>query len=110
MMKAMLGGTMIARDPADAMRAAVKSLAYPLAAMAAMRMVPRAAVSAGPEPEIPAKISPTTMVTRARPPGMGPMIRLIRWTSLFEMPHRSMIRPAKIKKGMARSWNLARPA
>ena len=68
MMKAMLGGTIIASDPDAAIRAALKSFAYPLAAMAVMRIVPRAAVSAGPEPDIPAKIKPTTIVTRASPP------------------------------------------
>ncbi len=73
-------------------------------------MTPSAAVSAGPEPEIPAKITPTIMVTTANPPGIGPTRRLTSLMSRFEIPHLSKIRPAKIKNGSARSWNFATPA
>lgn len=39
--------------------------------MAGYKITPRAAVSAGPDPEIPANITPTIIVTMARPPGNG---------------------------------------
>ena len=68
---------------------------------------PRAAVSAGPVPEMAPKMTHPTMVTRPRPPGMGPMKRLINFTRPREMATRSMMNPAKIKKGIARRGNLA---
>src|SRR5512136_2337338 len=108
MMKAIEGGMMMAMEPPDAMSADAKGFAYPRAAMAGIRMVPSAAVSAGPEPEIPAKKTQQTMATKASPPWTGPMSRLASRTSRSEMPTRSRMSPAMMKKGMARSWNLAR--
>jgi len=91
----------IAKEPVAAIRPAVNPSWYPMATIAGKSMTPRAAVSAGPEPDIPAKIIPTTMVTIARPPGIGPTMRLTKRISLFDIPQRSRIRPARIKKGRA---------
>jgi hypothetical protein len=107
MMKAMLGGMMMAILPPLAMRAEANPTSYPRATMAGINTVPRAAVSAGPDPEMPAKNTQTTTATSASPPVVGPIRRFTRCTSRCEIPTRSRIRPARMKKGMARSWNLA---
>ena len=99
---------MMAMEPPEATRAEAKGFAYPRAAMAGIRMVPSAAVSAGPEPEMPAKNTQQTMATSASPPWTGPMRRLARRTSRSEIPTRSRMSPAMMKNGMARSWNLAK--
>src|SRR3990172_2634849 len=108
MMKAMEGGMTMAIEPPEATSAEAKGFAYPRAAMAGIRMVPSAAVSAGPEPEMPAKNTQQTMATNASPPWTGPIRRLARRMRSSEIPARSSMSPAMMKNGMARSWNLAR--
>ena len=66
----MLGGMITPRLAAQAVMATAKFLRYPRSHIGGMKTVLRAAASAVEEPEIPAKIIPTTTVTWARPPLM----------------------------------------
>ena len=78
--------------------------------MAGMRMRPRAATVAGPEPlTAPQKVATPTVAT-ARPPVMLPTMASTSVTMRAAMPARSMMKPARMKKGMASSGTLAMPA
>ncbi|MPN17839.1 hypothetical protein SDC9_165194 [bioreactor metagenome] len=70
---------------------------------------PIAATVAGDEPEIAPKNRHATMVTVARPPVLLPTSLLATSTSLLAMPPFSMIPPARIKQGIARSGKDSRP-
>ena len=75
--------------------------------MAGIMTAPRAAVSAGPVPEMAPKRTQPATATKPRPPGIGPMRRFKNFTKPREIPTRSIRNPARIKKGMARRGNLA---
>ncbi len=70
---------------------------------------PMAAVSAAEEPETPEKKIVATMTTWASPPRMWPTRTLAKRTSRAEIPPVSMKRPARMKKGTARSGKESRP-
>jgi hypothetical protein len=108
-MKAMLGGMTMARPEATETTAVAKGLSYPAAAMPGMRMSPRAATVAGPDPlTAPQKVA--TTVARASPPVAEPTSSSMRSMMRSAMPAFSMMTPARMKKGMARRGNLAIPA
>ncbi len=74
--------------------------------MAGIKMPPRAATVAGPEPEMAAKKQEVMMVTKASPLRRWPTSLSQRLISFSEMPAFSIMFPAKTKKGMAKSRNL----
>ena len=90
-MKAMLGGMTMARPDVTETVAAAKALSYPALAMPGIRIRPRAATVAGPEPlTAPQKVA-TATVARARPPVMEPTRVSMRATMRAAIPERSMI-------------------
>jgi C4-dicarboxylate transporter DctM subunit len=105
-----LGGMTIARPEETDTTAAEKALSYPAAAIPGIRINPRAATVAGPEPlTAPQKVA-TPTVAIASPPVTEPTSSFIRLMIRTAMPAFSIMTPAKIKKGMARRGNLAMPA
>ena len=74
--------------------------------MAGIRIRPRAATVAGPEPEMAAKKQATMTHTMATPPFRWPTQASARLINLPEMPDFSMMLPPRMKKGMASSTDL----
>ena len=74
--------------------------------MAGIRILPRAATVAGPEPDMAAKKQEQMTVTRASPLRRWPTQAFARAISFSEMPACSMMLPARMKKGMASRENL----
>ena len=74
-----------------------------------MKTVLSAAASAVEEPEIPAKIMPTTTVTWAKPPLMWPTSVMASLIKRWVMPPSFMILPERIKNGIARRTKLSTP-
>ena len=109
-MKEMLGGMMMASPEATETVAAAKALSYPASAMPGIRMRPRAATVAGPEPLTAPQNAATMTVATARPPVMSPTSCLMRLMIRSAMPTFSMMTPARMKKGIARRGNFAMPA
>jgi hypothetical protein len=68
-----------------------------------MVIPPIAAVVAGPEPEILAKIIEANEVAIANPPVNLSMMAELRETSFADIPPLSMIIPERIKKGTAKN-------
>ena len=64
----MLGGMMMAMELEAAIRAVAKGAEKPASIMAGIRIAPRAATVAGPEPEIAPKRQDTITHTMAMPP------------------------------------------
>ena len=69
--------------------------------MAGIRIRPRAATVAGPEPEIAAKKQATSTQTMATPPLKWPTQAWASLMSRVEMPDFSMMFPPRMKKGIA---------
>ena len=88
------------------MSAAAKAGLYPALIMAGIIISPRAATVAGPEPEIAAKKQETMTHTMARPPFKCPTQTSASRISFPEIPAFSMMFPARMKNGIARSTNL----
>ena len=97
---------MIPIPPAVAIKADASPLEYPTAVIAGMIIPPRAATVAGPEPDIAAKKHATSTHTRASPPLTCPTKDWANAISLVEIPAFSIMFPAKMKNGIARSRNL----
>ena len=75
-----------------------------------MRIKPSAATVAGPDPlTAPQKVA-TATVAMARPPVMSPTRFSTRRTIRAAMPALSIMKPAKIKKGIANKGTLVTPA
>ncbi len=74
-----------------------------------MSTEPIDAVSATAEPEMPAKKVEARMLTSESPPRTKPTSTLANATRRRAMPPSAMIAPARTKKGMASSENLATP-
>ena len=77
--------------------------------MAGIRMMPRAATVAGPEPEMAPKKQATMTATMAMPPRRWPTQASAKATRRLEMPALAMMLPDSTKNGMANSRNLAMP-
>jgi len=105
MISAIEGGMMMPIPPETAESAAEKLQSYPARTIAGIRISPRAATSAGPEPEIPAKKTAVIIPTIPRPPGTFPTIESARSIRRFEMDECPRTIPAKIKNGMASRVN-----
>jgi hypothetical protein len=104
----MEGGITMAMDEAVAIMAEENAAEKPpRLIMAGIRMMPRAATVAGPEPEMAPKKQATTTQTMAMPPRRWPMQSSMNWTSRVEMPAFAMMLPESTKNGMASSRNLA---
>src|SRR5256714_14702694 len=101
------GGMLTASVEAEESTAAENSFEYPLLFIAGIRMVPSAAASATAEPEISAKNIDVTIVTWASAPRTNPNTAEESAMSLREMPDGFMIGPARLKRGMEVSGNLA---
>ena len=98
----------MAMDEAVAIMAEEKAAEKPpRLIMAGIRMMPRAATVAGPEPEMAPKKQATTTQTMAMPPLRWPMQSSMNWTRRVEMPALAMMLPESTKNGMASSRNLA---
>jgi hypothetical protein len=69
--------------------------------IAGIMMLPIAATVAAEEPVSAPKKAEVTTATMASPPYILPNRTLARSMSLFEIPPRSITRPASIKNGMA---------
>ena len=106
-MNEMLGGMMIAMPDAELTTAVANALSYPAATIPGIMMTPMTATVAGPEPLIAPQNVATRMAPIASPPVMLPTHSLTKLISLSAMPARSMIAPARIKKGIARSGTFA---
>src|SRR5439155_12447523 len=78
--------------------------------MGGVSMAPMAETSAIVEPEIPEKKYSASTTDMPRPPRTQPIIARARSTSAYDIPHRSMRLPAKMKVGMASSTQLCEPA
>jgi hypothetical protein len=70
---------------------------------------PMAAVVAGLEPDIAAKIVDARIDTMAKPPVIRPTTRLAKFTNRFEIPPWVIRFPARIKKGIAISGKESMP-
>ena len=95
------GGIITPIAPAVAIRAAANAGGYPTSTIAGIRIRPRAATVAGPEPEIAAKKHATSTHTIATPPLKWPTHA---WASLIrrvEIPDFSIMLPPRMKKGIA---------
>ena len=104
------GGMTIAMEEAAAIREDANGAEKPpWLIMAGIRIMPRAATVAGPEPEMAPKNMATTTQTMAMPPRTWPMQLSIKWTRRLEMPDSAMTFPESTKNGMARSRNFAMP-
>ena len=77
-------------------------LSYLASAMAGIRIPPRAATAAAPEPEMAAKKQDVTTTTVIRPLLRCPTQVSAKRISFSEMPAYSMMAPARTKKGTAR--------
>lgn len=75
-----------------------------------IRIPPKAATVAGPEPEMAPQSIPASTVAKAAPGRQPPTRPRRSRTILSAIPARSMTAPARMKKGMARRGNLAIPA
>ena len=64
-------------------------------------ILPMAAVVAGQEPEMAAKIMEARMAAMDKPPLIPPTSRLAKFTNRLEMPPVAMTLPARMKKGIA---------
>ena len=108
--KAMEGGMTMAIDEAAAISAEAKGAEKPPELiMAGIRMMPRAATVAGPEPEIAPKNMATITQTMAMPPFWWPTQSSMKSIRRREMPASAITLPEMTKKGMASSRNLAMP-
>ena len=74
--------------------------------MAGIRIEPRAATVAGPEPEMAAKKQDTMTTTAIRPLFVWPTLTSAKRISRLDMPAYSMMEPARMKNGMASRANL----
>jgi hypothetical protein len=74
--------------------------------MAGIRITPKAATVAGPEPDIAAKKQEVITATMARPAVRCPTALLAKLINLSDIPDFSIIIPANMKKGMASNVNL----
>ena len=100
----------IAMDEAEAIRAEAKGAEKPPElTMAGIRMMPRAATVAGPEPEIAPKNMATMTQTMAMPPRWWPTQSSMKAIRRLEMPASAMMLPERTKNGMASSRNLDMP-
>ena len=77
--------------------------------IAGIKMMPKAATVAGPEPEIAPKKQATITQTIAIPPRRWPTQSSMKLTRRVEIPALAMMLPDSTKKGMASSRNLAMP-
>jgi len=89
--------------------AVAKGLSYPASTMPGIRISPRAATVAGPDPETAPQKAATRTVATASPPGMSPTSCLIRAIRRSAIPTFSIMTPAMTKKGIASRGNLAMP-
>ena len=104
------GGMTMAMEDAVAIMAEENAAENPpRLIMAGIRMMPRAATVAGPEPEMAPKKQATTTHTMAMPPRRCPMQSSMNWTKRVEMPAFAMMLPDSTKNGMASSRNFAMP-
>ena len=105
----MQGGMFTPIPPAAATIAVASGRGYPRLTMDGIMIEPMAAVSAAEDPETPEKKIVATMTTCASPPRTWPTSTLAKRTSRAEMPPVSMNRPARTKKGTAKSGKESRP-
>ena len=107
---AMEGGMTMAMEEALAIREEAKGAEKPpRLIMAGIRIMPRAATVAGPEPEMAPKKQATMTATMAIPPRRWPTQSSAKATRRLEMPALAMMLPESTKNGMASSRNLAMP-
>ena len=107
---AMEGGMTMAMEEALAIREDAKGAEKPpRLIMAGIRMMPRAATVAGPEPEMAPKKQATITATMAMPPRRWPTQSSANATRRLEMPALAIMLPDRTKNGMASSRNLAMP-
>ena len=78
---------------------------YPRLTIAGIRITPSAATTAGPEPEIAAKIMHATIVDAPSPPGVLPVIASPTLMISSASPERDISVPTSIKNGIAMSGN-----
>ncbi len=100
------GGIIIPMQAEDATNPAANLPEYFCSFMAGIRMLPSAEVSAEDDPLTPPKIMLATTVTAANPPGRKPTRALEKFTIRRVSPPVSMMAPASMKNGMARSTQL----
>ncbi|OPZ38136.1 MAG: hypothetical protein BWY99_01711 [Synergistetes bacterium ADurb.BinA166] len=108
-MNEMLGGIIIASPAETETTAAAKALSYPASAIPGIRMSPRAATVAGPEPLTAPQKAATMTVATASPPVMSPTSCFIRAMMRSAIPTFSMMTPARMKNGIASRGNFAIP-
>ena len=107
---AMEGGMTMAMEEALAIREEAKGAEKPpRLIMAGIRIMPRAATVAGPEPEMAPKKQATITATMAMPPRRWPTQSSANATRRLEMPALAMMLPDRTKNGIASSRNFAMP-
>jgi hypothetical protein len=105
----MLGG-MIGPIVLEAAETAVAyDFAYPCETIASISIKPAPEASAIADPDIPAKIILSTILTCARPPGKWPTIVAANLKIRLVIPVEFIICAAMMKKGTARSTKLSGP-
>ena len=96
-----LGGTRSPSQDDVIVTAVEKSSSYPCSTIIGIRILPRDAVSAAADPEIPPKKYDATILTMAIPPVIQPTQALARAISFSEIPPVPIMQPMVIKNGTA---------
>src|SRR5699024_462007 len=96
-----LGGIIGPTTDAEAVSTTLKSVLYPFCSIAGIIVEPIAAVSAAPEPDIPAIIILAKIFTCANPPLKCPTTDSAKFNKRIVIPALFIISPANIKNGMA---------
>src|SRR5699024_11082683 len=104
------GGIKIPNVPAAATNPIVYFFSYPALTIIGIITVPIAPAVAGLDPDIAAKIRHVTIVTTESPPFKCPIHTSIHSIKYFEMPPFAIIKPAKIKPGIAINVVLLTPS
>ncbi len=100
----------MAMEDAVAIRADAKGNSNPSRSIiAGIRIIPRAATVAGPEPDTAPKKQATMTETIAIPPLRWPIQASAKSISLVEIPAFAMMLPDSTKNGMDSNRNLAMP-
>ncbi len=110
MIMLMQGGIVSAITAVQASKPAASFGSWRVRRTAGMTMPPTAAMSASLEPETPEKNAVAVIVIRPRPPRTRPKMRSSSSIRRADMPFDSISRPARTKKGIARSTKWSLPA